>query len=298
MEKVRIENESLSVVLHVPDIGKGFYRGTRFDWSGVFDAIMYKGCNYSDIWFEGYSPLNHDAVCGPVDEFGAVGYDDALPGELFLKLGVGLLMRPDNLPYDRFRLYEIADPGEWTIVRGADSVKFRHVLSSCEDYSCDYEKEISLTGRDSFCIRHKIHNKGRRDLCTDVYNHNFFTLGLLSVSQGRHVVFPFSPEADWRDDYDHVYLTEDGIRFSAPNDKVRSVYTGNLHETGKGFDGSPNSFDVLEESTGRGVQSRCDIPMTKAVFWANPKIACVEPYIDLCIQPGEVFEYSISYRLL
>ncbi len=66
---ITISNDYLKITLHVPDSTEGYYRGTRFDWAGVFEGIEYRGCNYADPWFENYSPLMHDAVCGPAEEF-------------------------------------------------------------------------------------------------------------------------------------------------------------------------------------------------------------------------------------
>ena len=292
-----IGNESLKITLCLPDGKAGYYRGTRFDWAGVFESVVYDGCNYAEQWFEVYSPEKHDAVGGPAEEFGAVGFDLAAPGEAFLKIGVGMLERPDDQPYDRFRLHRILDYGQREFSASSDTALYRHVINSDSGYGYDYVKEICVTGLNTFSIRHKLLNTGTLPLKTDVYNHNFFTLGLLKVAEGRCLDFPYRPEGDWRDEYDHVAFTENGIRFSEPNDKVVSVFTGNLHEAGKGMSGSPSSFDVYETVTGRRVQARCALPMTKAVFWANKMVACVEPYLDFDIKPGEEFCFTIDYIL-
>lgn len=294
---VTIGNESLKITLRLPDGESGYYRGTRFDWAGVFESIIYDGCNYSEQWFETYSPVKHDAVWGPAEEFGSIGYDEVRPGGAFLKIGVGMLERPDDQPYDRFRLHKILDYGQREFSVEPGSAVYRHVLDSETGYGYDYVKKISVIGENSFSIEHKLLNTGTLSLKTDVYNHNFFTLGLLKVAEGRGIDFPYRPEGDWRDEYDHVAFTDSGIRFCAPNDKVISVFTGNLHEAGKGMSGSPSSFDVFEAVTGRRVQVRCALPMTKAVFWANKMVACVEPYLDFDIQPGEEFSFTIDYIL-
>lgn len=298
MEKTSIGNDTLRMTFHLPDADEGYYRGTRFDWAGVFESVHYKGCNYCEQWFETYSPLMHDAVGGPAEEFSAIGFDEALPGGQFLKIGVGMLERIDEQSYDRFLLHKITDPGKREFSSDGTTAVFRHVISSETGYGYDYVKEIEVTGEDTFCIRHKLLNTGTKSLKGDVYNHNFFTLGLLHVAEGRQINFPFRPEGDWRDDFDHVGFTGEGVRFYAPNDKVRSVFSGNVHEEGKGFSGSTNAFEMAEVTTGRKVQVSCGIPMRQAVFWANPRIACVEPYIDFDVAPGESFEFAIDYKLI
>ena len=51
-------------------------------------------------------------MTGPADEFAPLGWDEAKPGGSFIKIGVGVLRRPDEGKYDNYKLYEIIDPGE------------------------------------------------------------------------------------------------------------------------------------------------------------------------------------------
>lgn len=294
---IKISNNTLTITLHAPDGEKGYYRGTRFDWAGVFESIEYKDCNYTEEWFEGYSPVRHDAVCGPAEEFSPIGLDEAKVGEPFLKIGVGMLEKMEG-EYDRFKLHKIVNPGKRTVEVTEDSVIQGHVLESEEDFAYEYFKTVRLTGPDSFRISHRLTNTGSRPLKGDVYNHNFFTLGLLQTGPDRQLDFPFRPEGDWRAEYSEVGFTETGIRFTRTLNKGESVFTGNLHEAGKGMTGSPNTFMLRDVKTGRGVCASCAVPMTKAVFWAYHLIVCIEPYIDFNVAPGETFEFDIDYKLL
>lgn len=293
---IRIANDTLKITLHAPDGEKGYYRGTRFDWAGVFSGIEYHGCNYAEPWFESYSPLMHDAVCGPAEEFSPIGLDEAEVGEPFLKIGVGVLERMEG-EYDRFKLHRILDPGQRSVEVAGDSVLFRHAVSMNSGYGYDYLKEITLTGLSSFRLHHKVINTGTRPLEGNVYNHNFFTLGLLETGVSRQLDFPFKPEGDWRAAYSEVGFTDSGVRFTRTLRKGESVYAGNLHAEGCGLTGSPDGFVLNELQTGRGVSCRCSEPMTKSVFWSNHRIVCIEPYIDLYVAPGESFAFDIDYKL-
>ncbi len=42
----KITNGLITATLHLPDAQKGYYRGTRFDWSGVMPSLEYKGHQY------------------------------------------------------------------------------------------------------------------------------------------------------------------------------------------------------------------------------------------------------------
>lgn len=295
---ITISNNVLTLTLHTPDNTKGYYRGTRFDRAGVFESIIYRGCNYCEEWFENYSPTMHDAVCGPAEEFSPIGLDEARAGDPFLKIGVGILERMDDEPYDRFLLHRIQEEGERQTETGEDFVRFTHRIDSETGYGYEYVKEIALTSESGFVIRHRLINTGTKELKGDVYNHNFFTLGLLQTGPGRQMDFPFKPEGDWRAQYTEVGFTENGIRFSRELHKGESVFTGNLHEAGRGMDGSPYEFTLSETETGRGVKFSCALPMKKTVFWSNHRIACLEPYIDFAIKPGESFAFDICYTII
>lgn len=293
---ITISNDTLKITLHTPDGAEGYYRGTRFDWAGVFRSIEYKGCNYTEEWFENYSPVMHDAVCGPAEEFSPVGIEVG-SGEPFLKIGVGMLERMEG-DYDRFKLHFILDPGRRAMEVKTDSVLFGHCIDSVMGYGYEYFKEIRLTGESSFSICHRLKNTGVKPLSGDVYNHNFFTLGMLETGPSRRIDFPFKPEGDWRAVYTQVGFTESGIRFTRTLEKGESVYSGNIHKEGCGMDGSPNAFGLFEDHTGRGVRMNCKENMFKTVFWSNHRIACLEPYIGFDIAPEETFEFDIEYNLV
>lgn len=259
----------------------GYYAGTRFDRSGVFKSLVFRDVELCDQWFEPYSPTRHDAVRGPVDEF------SVLPcGPCWLKPGVGLLV-PDSEPYDRFKLYEIADPGRWTVEQQGDSTRFRHVLDGYYDYS----KEIRIVAEDTFEIGHELLSLIPWD--GTMYNHNFFTLGKMETGPSRRLDFPFRPEGTWRAAYDSVGFTEDGIRFFRVLREGESVYSGDIHQAGES--GMPYEMTLREGPL--SVRIRGDIPVTHTVFWANHRIACLEPYNRLRLAPGETARWSVRYRL-
>ena len=82
-------------------------------------SLEYNGHNYFGKWFEKYDPKIHDAIMGPVEEFrtgdSALGYDQAKPGETFIKIGVGVFRKPDEAAYKFSNTYEIVNGGKWTL---------------------------------------------------------------------------------------------------------------------------------------------------------------------------------------
>ena len=60
--EAEINNGVLKAQLYLPDAQKGFYRGTRFDWSGVIGSLEYQGHQYYGPWFTKYDPAVRDFV--------------------------------------------------------------------------------------------------------------------------------------------------------------------------------------------------------------------------------------------
>src|ERR1700677_1473321 len=176
--QAEISNAVLQVKLYLPDAEHGFYRGTRFDWSGVVADLQYKGHSYYGPWFTATDPKIPDfiykgsdivagpcsAITGPVEEFSAVGFDEAKPGGTFLKIGVGLLRKPDDAHYTAYRLYEIVNGGEWRVKKSKDAVEFTQELHDASSgYGYIYHKKISVAaGKPQMLIEHNFKNVGTR----------------------------------------------------------------------------------------------------------------------------------------
>lgn len=274
----------MQLLLHHPE--DGFYQGTRFDRSGVWDSLLCDGTELCGRWFTRYDPFLHDAVQGPAEEFSPVMSGPDL-SSLAVKIGVGLLQL-DSQPYDRFKLYPVADPGVWTVEQARDCVQFRHVLRDVYLY----EKEIALTGEASFVIRHRL--QALIPLVGEVYNHNFFTMGKMAVSPSRLIDFPFAPEGHWRAAYDSVAFTSGGIRFSRSLREGESVYTGDIHKASE--EGMPYEMSLREGPF--SVKIKGDVPVSRTVLWANHRVACLEPYNALDVGPGKTFTWKIDYTLI
>src|SRR5262245_51955538 len=100
-----ISNGEITARIYLPDAKAGYYRSTRFDWSGALYSLKFKGHEYYGPWYDRIDPkvINWvhqgpeivsgpcSALMGPVDEFQTpLGWDEAKPGGTFIKLGVGV----------------------------------------------------------------------------------------------------------------------------------------------------------------------------------------------------------------
>src|SRR5512141_425512 len=84
--QAEITNGVATAKFYLPDNERGYYRGTRFDWSGVISSFRTLDHEFFGVWFEKYDPKLHDAITGPVEDFrgeaGGEGYAEAAPGAL------------------------------------------------------------------------------------------------------------------------------------------------------------------------------------------------------------------------
>lgn len=288
---IELHNRSTKLVLARPDVATPYYRGTRFDRSGIILSLESRGRKYVSQWFREYDPFNHDAVGGPAEEFSPIGYDNADPGGGFLKPGVGLLER-DVDEYDHFRLYKVLDEGERDFKAAPGQAEFRHRMAA-GGYSYDYMKRIIIPREGTLVLEHILKNTGKGIMDMYVYNHNFFVLDGAPTGKATVITLPFKPQGHWRDEYDSVALTDNGIRFARDLRPGETIFMGDLNgsEQRKNY-----SFRLANTTNGLTVDARSDAAMEYAVFWCNHEVACLEPYTHLLIEPGRQAEWKIEYH--
>lgn len=308
--QVEISNGQIQARLHMPDANKGFYRGTRFDWSGVVSSLRFKGHEFYGQWFDAMDPSVRDfvydgprivagpctAITGPAEEFPLpLGFSEARPGGTFVKIGVGLLRRPDDAAYSAFRLYEFADPGRWTVRPYSDRIEFTHELQARgSEYAYVYRKTVRLTsGRPQMVLDHSLRNMGRLPIRSNVYGHNFLYLDRQPPGPDFEVTFPFEVKTPSRPP-DPSFARIEGRRFVylkqlQGEDRVSASIEG------FGADPSDYSFRIENRKIGAGVRITGDRPLSRVALWSIRTVLAIEPFIDLAIEPGAEFSWPVTY---
>jgi hypothetical protein len=283
----------------LPDPVNGYYRATRFDWSGQMPDLQYKGHSYFGMWNPApYDPKLHDAIMGPVEEFltngMGLGYADAKAGGTFLKIGVGVIRKPDEPKFQQFKTYEIVDPGKWTVKKHANSVEFTQVVKDpSSGYAYEYTKVVRLVkGKPDMVLEHRLKNIGSKAIESDVYEHNFYMIDQQPTGPDVVVKFPFEVhnKVDFRGmaetrGKELVYLKE-----IEKGQSVQSELTG--------FGTDVKDYDIAEENTktGAGVRQTSDRPVVRINYWSIRSTACPEAYIHMNIDPGKEFTWKIMYN--
>ncbi len=288
-----ISNGTIGCEIYLPDTENGYYRGTRFDWAGVVASLEYKGHTYFGKWFDKYEPTIHDAIMGPVEAFDPIGYNSAKPQESFVKIGVGILERPDSTDYHFSKSYKILNHGKWNIETKNEEVRFTHQITKGK-YPYTYHKSIQLKD-DKMIIEHTLVNDGDKNIESRVFNHNFFVIDQQKTGPGFSIQFPFGIEGD-------------ESRLGGFAEVVKGKKIKFVKELGEndhpmivnlsGFSTSEDDYDIRVENsnTGAGVRITCDQPLSHMVFWSAIKTLSPEPYIDVNVKNGESFSWTISYE--
>jgi len=281
-----ISNGIIHARFYLPDTAVGYYRSSRFDWSGVMPSLDYAGHSYFGQWFPKYSPTIHDAIMGPVESFSPLGYG---AGDTFTEIGVGVLVRPDTGVYSPFRYYPIKDAGLWEVKRRRRQVEFRQTLKGYV-----YTKTVSLTkGKPQLVITHRLRNTGSRPIETEVFDHNFFVTDSQTVAPGIVLKFPFALTAEQaRGLGDLAVIRGDSIAILRSFGTRESVYAV-LH----GYGPSSADYDIRLENhiTGAAVRIHADRPLSKLIYWGSVKTLCPEPYIRVNLAPGKTFDWTLYY---
>src|SRR5581483_7128613 len=191
-----LEGGGVKLTIDLPDPTTGYYRGTRFDWSGVVATAEVGGHTVFGYWKPTHDPGNHDDIPGTAEEFGhdePLGYADAPVGGTFVKIGVGELVKPAEAKYRFAYRYTIAKPGTWQVTTGDKAVEFRQELTH-GGYGYRYVKRVELAPG-GFVIRRTLTNTGSKRIDTDDYVHNFMTVDGDPVGPNYALRFPFPPRA-------------------------------------------------------------------------------------------------------
>ncbi|HEY3841195.1 MAG TPA: hypothetical protein VGL72_31705 [Bryobacteraceae bacterium] len=309
--RAEISNSQIHAVLYLPDAQRGYYRGTRFDWSGVIASLEYKGHNYYGPWFQRMDPKVHDfiydgpdivaglasAISGPVEEYASggttLGYDEAKPGDTFLKIGVGALRKPEEARYDHYRAYEVVDPGKWSIKKGPDWIEFLQEINGPAGYAYAYRKTIRLAkDKPRMILQHSLKNTGRRAIEANVYNHNFLVLDKQPTGPDFEISFPFEIKSARPPNGELAAIRANRIVYLKTLQNQDTVST-NV----QGFGGSAKDFDIRIENrkVGAGMRITADRPLLRASLWSIRSVLAVEPFIGMAIEPGGEFTWTLTY---
>jgi len=305
-----ITNGLIQAKLYLPDAEKGFYRSTRFDWSGVIASLKYAGHDFYGPWYTDSDPPVRDfeyrgsgivtgaqsTITGPAEEFPSPqGYQEAEPGETFVKIGVGVLRKIDDSNYNPYTNYEIVDSGTWMSRPRADAVDFQQeVMDPASGYGYRYQKTVRLVeGQPELIIGHRLTNIGRKPIRASQYNHNFLVLDGQTTGPDFHITVPFQIRTNQPPDPALAGIQGKSILFNKVLEGEDRVYIPI-----EGFSDRVSDYDVTvkNQRTGASVRITADQPMVRMALWSIRSNISIEPFVDASTDPGDTTEWTLTYR--
>jgi hypothetical protein len=303
-----LTNGPLRARVYVPG-PDGFYRSTRFDWSGIIASLEYRGHNFYGPWFNGSDPSVRDfvyrgsdivvsaqsAAVGPAEEFRtALGYATARPGDPFVKIGVGTLKKPDEARYSGYANYEIVDPGTWTVRTGSDFVESTQDLrDSGSGYGYVYRKTVRLTNdKPELVIAHTLQNTGRLPIQTHQYNHNFLVLDRKPTSADFTITLPFDITTNPAPDPQTAAVQGRQILYTKTLQDQDRVFFGI-----NGFGQDPKDYDIRvdDRASGAGFRVTADRPLAGLSLWSIRSVISIEPDVAIDLAPGASMDWTLTY---
>jgi hypothetical protein len=290
-----LDNGEIRVSIFLPDSVRGYYRGARFDWSGIIERVSTAGHHYYAPVHAEHNPEGHDCVSGPAEEFAMtnpMGFAEAKAGESFVKIGVGLLKKDEDGEYRFNGDYQIIRAGDWEIERGPDRVSFLQDFVGERGWAYRYRKIIRLLpDLPQFVMEHRLQNTGEKDIEIDHYNHNFTVIDDLPYGPDYRVEFPFTTTIPIRIN-NRAWFRDNAIEIAEPLGED-SLWIPLFEGDGPAH---YNAAVVRNKRSGATVEFTGDAPITRMVFWAVERAACPEPFMQLKLAPGQVKEWSTRYR--
>jgi len=324
VSSIQLKSDRLFVEIAVPG---SVYGGTRFDWSGFITQVTLDG-KHTFCVPESLKEGEGTGGIGICNEFGnekTVGFEDARPGDLFPKLGIGLLRRPDKEGYNFFHPYEIAQPFHIQVEETENQARFVVDPLDCRGYAAQLTKTVSLRSNE-LLVEYHLKNVGSRLIDTHEYCHNFIGINGQAVSPDYHLRLPYHVALeDMRPSF-RVMFRKMGpvlLRKYAPDfllnrlvdryiqrmTEVLDFRGGHIHFIyrpespffcrlqGFALTQSPQ-WDLLHIPSEVGMREYDDFPPARVAIWGTTHVISAEVFVDIRLQPGESQSWSRRFEFL
>lgn len=255
--------------------------GPRFETLGAVTALRLDGESF--------------CTCeGLIDEFnieGALpppGYDEAKPGESFVKIGVGELIRSDDGAYNFEHPYQVQCRAPVTAQRQDDSVSLLQQLHTAKGWGYEYRKTYCVIPEAAkLVIEYSLKNTGGHYFRAEQYNHNWFNFGGGPVDHNYSLRTKFD-------------LVEGGREwFERQGESV--VLTGEMFEPS--FFPSPccapveaNWLCVSHAGKAQKITVSGDFDVARFALYADSSALCPEVFADIPLASGEARSWKRIYE--
>ena len=257
--------------------------GPRFDTLGAVTAVSHEG----------------RSVCareGLIDEFNIQaplsppGYDAARPGQPFVKIGVGELIRADDQPYRFSQPYTIRQLAPVTTQWDDDALTLFQRVCSETGWGYEYRKTYRvLADAATLVIAYELTNIGARPMHAEQYNHNWFNFGGGPVDEAYALKTDFDlvdHEAEWFRRRSG-WLTLTGC-----------ITQARYFPSPRSAPAQANRLRVEHVTRGQAVVVGGDFDVARFALFADPTALCPEVFAEIQLAPGQSRTWKREYQFL
>lgn len=286
-----IRGDRLTVEIMDPGHPDRYHRGERFSPVANVLRVRMDGVDFLHAPEQGHDPFGENgglAMEFDNAKFGPPGFLEARMGEGFVKVGVGVLRKADEL-YHYGRRQEVIEPALTTVDWRDDGADFRQTCAGTNGYAYKLGAIVRIGGN-ALEIVYRLVNTGTKRFATRQYAHNYFKLGLARMDGGLEVEFPF--------DFDPVGLDEgQGQRqegrtllFPPQRAEFSNVTVPILyHYWGE------NALLARHRPTGRAIVAATSLLGPHVFVHLRPDYVSPEQFVVLRLLPGESAEWRRRY---
>jgi len=255
--------------------------GPRFDTLGAITSIRFGGVEFC-------------AREGLIDEFNIQaplsppGYDDAKPGDPFLKIGVGELVRPDEKIYKFHHPYDIRKIAPAVIKRRKNEIELKQRFRTENGWGYEYRKIIRINPEDAVLeIIYFLKNTGTHVINAEQYNHNWFNFGGKDVDESYTLEhsFPIGNHIpQW------FKMQEGRINLS------KKITRAHYYPSDASVPADANRIKLSHSGTGRSVTASGDFAATRFSLYVDQAAVCPEVFAQSTLKPGASEKWTRRYE--
>ncbi len=305
-----LANGLITAVVMLPDAEKGFYRGTRFDWSGIVAHVAYEGHTFFGGRVDDDGVVQRGYSLGTSDEFKVslpLGAPQTQPADAAgngepaplpprnIRIGVGIQepyweQRGRGKPRLRWRL---AKAFPWEVERGKDFVEFRQSVRE-GPWGYEYLKRVQLVaGKPAFTIARRFRNTGGEPIRCEHYCHNWTRIDGQTIGRQYHMEFSFAPRPQGDPNERKV------ARALAAVEGRKLLHGGDLWaQLGPQRSPADNCVTLVNTAAGAAMRLRGDWTPTAFNIYVKPGEACPEPFIYLDLKGGDERQWTSRYEFV
>ncbi|MBN2393725.1 MAG: hypothetical protein JXR84_23535 [Anaerolineae bacterium] len=292
-----LRSERLTVEIAQPG---SIYSGTRFDWISFITQVTLDGAHTFCVP-ESLTPGKGSGGVGLCNEFGIeepIGYDDAQPGDLFPKLGIGLLKRSDDAPYNFFRPYEVVAPFPIHVTTSATQVAFAVEPVECRGYAVRLTKTVTVEGA-GMTIAYALENVGEKLVVTTEYVHNFMRIDEHAIGPDYRLQMPYTiafaaQEGPFAERLKHMMALLD-VQGGDIRCKTTPQHPFYCRPLGF-FQTDAAQWELLHEPTGVGMREYDNFAPARVAVWGEAHVISAEVFVPVNVQPGETQRWTRRYE--